>query len=283
MKTVLVVFVTLAVLGSAGSALAATKSFCQTVNNSWSGIGNWEELDVGEVCGEGTPTGIPTAADRAVIVSGKTCNVDISNAEADTLVVETTATLNIQIGSTVTLRNASGEGSTIDGTLNLESGFGTVPELVFEINNHTLAGDGKIVGQNEIAKFRILDAIEVISQITIEGKLTFTDENVENIFNNQGVVHANTDGAIHIQVSTMLDTANAVGEDARWQVSHVSGTLWIDVNSHTHPPPISQTLAGDFDVSEGTVDVDWATTTTGDLTMTAGRIDASDARITFSG
>ncbi len=54
------------------------------------------------------------------IPSGKTCNVDLAAAVADRLVLESTATLNIQASKTLTLDGDGDLGvSTIDGTVKL--------------------------------------------------------------------------------------------------------------------------------------------------------------------
>ena len=109
-------------VGSTAQVQRETKYFCADTDNTWSGSSgqNWRTFGGGQPCTNGTRVDAPTEADRAVIVSGKTCNI-ASNAAADSLDVESGATLNIEgaAGNSLTLDDDAVSGTTINGTLNL--------------------------------------------------------------------------------------------------------------------------------------------------------------------
>ncbi|MCH7701050.1 MAG: hypothetical protein IID37_05130 [Planctomycetes bacterium] len=138
-------------MGSTAQVQRETKYFCADTDNTWSGSSgqNWRTFGGGQDCDDGTRVDAPTEADRAVIVGGKTCNVDVTTAAADSLNVESGATLNIQGGKKLTLDDDAGSKTTIAGTLNLQ---GASSELAFTTNDQTIDGGGKIVGQDNAAK-----------------------------------------------------------------------------------------------------------------------------------
>ncbi|MCH7721692.1 MAG: hypothetical protein IH988_12015, partial [Planctomycetes bacterium] len=144
-----------------GSAQAETCNFNVSSGN-WTDGGNWS-------CGHE-----PTFADLAVILSGNTCTMDDAAGEADSLTVESTATLNVQANKKLTL-DSSDTNSTIAGTVNLQ---GSGSELAFINNNQTIDGAGKIVGQHSGAQILLGGGVHLTNQITIEGALSINDGNV---------------------------------------------------------------------------------------------------------
>lgn len=295
MRTILICLVCVAMLMAPASSLGTTKYFCDgfSSDSNWSSADNWELLSGEEECGEGTSTTVPTAADKVIIVSGLTCDVDISDAVADTIEVESTAVLNIKgrganegpPSRSLTLFGSVANTSTIDGTLNLEVGL-VAPKLIFIQNNHTLSGDGKIVGQDNNAEIRIDGDERVLtSQITIEGKLKFPSLGDNAKFINQGVVNANTDGTIEFLLERVRDTAEGAGEPARWQISHINAVLKMNVDLTSCG---GECAAGfffaDFEITAGTLEAAVIVATSGQLLMIGGpgKVDASAASATFS-
>jgi len=247
-----------------GLVLGGTGVQAETCNFNVSS-GNWTDGG-NRSCGHE-----PTNADLAVIQSGNTCAMDDAAGEADSLTVESTATLNIQASKKLTLRSST-TNSTITGTVNLQ---GSASELAFIDNDQTIDGAGKIVGQHNAAKITVTSGETLTSETTIEGKLKITDATNTGAFRNHGTVHANAAGTLEISTNTISDNAGA-----DWRLSgSASATLLLN-QTYTVVP----TLFGEFTLSDnGTLDVDsvgfW---TKGSLYWSGGTMDlAANAQIRF--
>ena len=252
-------------------AWGTDKYFCADTDNTWNDDGNWKEYDpgAGGNCGNGTASTKPTAADRAIIVSGKTCNVDVPTAVADSLNVESTATLNIQASQKLTLDDTAGSKTTIAGTLNLQ---GSGSELAFTSNSQTIDGAGKIVGQNNAAKITVSDGETLTNDATIEGKLAITDNTINGTFLNHGIVHANVAGTLEISTNSFDDDSTAL-----WKISASSSAiLKIDATSTT-----KAVLEGDFEIfDDGKLVVGSpGFETTGSLVWKGGTIDVASSSL----
>lgn len=246
--------------------------FCAGTDNSWNDGSNWKS---NAFCAGGD-AGVPTAADKVTILSGKTCKVGISAAVADHVVVESTATLIIETGNTLTLDGDGNFGvSTITGTLRLQGSSST---LAIITNDQTFDGTGKIVGEDDGARITISTGGKLTNETTIEGKLAIVPATAgqESTFRNEGTVHANVSGTLHVNTKFVQDTAGA----DRWKVSTSSSAILRFNPTDTTIP----TINGDFVVSNGTLDVDnKGFLTHGDLSITRGTIDvASGALASFS-
>ena len=250
---------------SPAPAWATDKYFCATADNTWSGA-NWKVFAAGEDCTTGTATDPPTAADRAIIVGGKTCNVDVTTAAADSLNVESGATLNIQASKKLTIDDTAATGTTIGGTLNLQ---GASSELAFVDNDQTIDGAGKIVGQNSASKITVVSGKILTNESTIEGALKITGPSSKTgTFLNHGTVHANSAGTLEISTDALGDDSTAA-----WKITTSSNAvLRIDVFSSTRPA-----LDGDWTIEDdGKLDVDSVGfTTTGSLVWKGGTIDVA--------
>lgn len=131
---------TLVCVAALAPDVQADQFFCAGTDNTWNDGSNWKS---NALC-QGADAGVPTAADKVTILSGKTCNVDVAAAVADHIVVESTATLQIDTGNTLTLDGDGNFGiSTITGTVKLE---GSLSTLAIIANNQTFDGTGQIVG-----------------------------------------------------------------------------------------------------------------------------------------
>ncbi|MCH7703004.1 MAG: hypothetical protein IID37_15080 [Planctomycetes bacterium] len=245
-----------------GPAQGADRYFCASgASGDWDdGLGglNW---DSNAACTDGNP-GVPTAADRAIIQSGKTCNVDVTTAAADSLNVESGATLNIQAGKKLTIDDTAGSSTTIAGTLNLQ---GASSELAFIDNSQTIDGAGKIVGQHNAAKITVALSTTLTSDSTIEGNLQITGL---GDFVNTGTVQASVAGILAITAKSIEDDSTAL-----WKISGSSGAiLKINVSD-----PTSAVLDGDFEIfDDGKLEVDSeGFTTTGTLDWRGGKIDVA--------
>ncbi len=264
-KTLLGIILLAGVVALPPNALAGDRYFCSETTGDWddgSGGLNW---DSNAACDNGD-TGVPTAADQAIIQSGKTCNVNVTTAVADHILVESTATLNIQSGQKLELRGLVSSTSTITGTLNITASGEDIGELAIVDNNQTIDGGGKIVGQDNAAKITIAADKTVTSQVVIEGRLQIVPVTggTTTTFRNENMVHANAFGTLLVNTKFVQDTAGD-----RWKVSTLNASiLQFDPTDSTRPD-----LAGDFTVVQGKLDIDGVGFgTTGKLTMTGGMI-----------
>lgn len=263
---------TLVCVAALAPDVQADQYFCAGTDNTWNDGSNWKS---NALC-QGADAGVPTAADKVTILSGKTCNVDVSAAVADHIVVESTATLQINTGNTLTLDGNGNSGvSTITGTVKLEGSSST---LAIVDNNQTFEGTGQIIGGDNGARITISAFEELTNETTIEGKLAIVPATAgqESTFTNEGTVHANVSGTLHVNTKFVGDSSGA----DRWKVSSsTSAILRFNPTDTTIP-----TIDGDLVVSNGTLDVDnKGFLTHGDLSMTGGTIDvASGALVNFS-
>lgn len=253
MKEYFVIAIAILGLILMGSAAQAQPCNFNVSSGNWTDGGNWS-------CGHE-----PTFADQAVILSGNTCTMDDAAGEADSLTVESTATLNIATGNTLSL-NSSTTNSTITGTVNLQ---GSGAELAFIDNSQTIDGAGKIVGQHNLAEISITAGEELTSDTTIEGKLTIVGDGK---FVNFGTVHANVSGILRIACDDFDDDSGGV-----WKISTTpSAVLEIEIIDTGIP-----LLEGDWTIeNNGTLDVDsFGFQTSGSLSWKGGTIDVADGCI----
>ena len=257
MRFVILVAVVCGLVIGVGAVQADTCTF-DVPSGDWDVLENWDCVVGGEQ--------VPTAADRAVIQSGKICNID-SPAVADSLEVESTATLNILAGHKLTL-DGDNDDSTIDGTLTITASGEDVGELAFVDNTQTISGDffGKIVGLDEAAKITVALGITLTNRTTIEGALQITGT---GDFKNGGTVHANTSGTLEITTGLLDDEPAGF-----WQVSTSSSVVLHLAAQNTF------LLDGSFTILTGILTADApGFMTFGDLTMKGGAIEMPQGAI----
>jgi hypothetical protein len=260
-RTILTTAALAAVLFIGAGAQAADNTFSYAgVNHNWSTAANWSG-------------GVPTAADNAVIPAGEICDVDTNAAVADT--VEVYGTLNILTGNKKLTLDGAGT-SHVSGTGRIyldDSGS----ELSFTSNNHTISykgSPGEIVGLNDSSKISVDEPSAVITltnNISISGSLRI--EANSEIFDNDGTVKADRGNGTGDETLTCYSgTYTGTGT---YKVCASGSTLKFDSNITA-----ATGLGTDFEVSNGTLDIDEPVTTTGDVFLTGGTIDV--ANVTFS-
>jgi hypothetical protein len=232
--------------------LAADKSFVPT-SGDWSDSGNW------------SPSGVPGFDDKVTIGSGKTCTVDIPDAEADHLVV--IGTLNIAAGSAGEGNNrqltidSGNSTSTIDGTMTLLGQYSS-----FVITGEpatTLSGTGKIVGAHNDAKVDFT-GVDLTSQITIEGNMRVIAGGSSNEFENEHVVNANRDGTLLFYNCVLEDPTDG---SAVWKTSTPT-TVGTPILKLQHAYAHGQGAAfldGEFQIYDGGLVLESSVVTTGKL------------------
>ena len=199
---------------------------------------------------------------------GQTLTVDCdatvhltTNATYDNFVVNSGGTLNIY--SPVTLTLNGGGTSTVNGTINL---LGAGSELKFTTYNHSVIGNGAIVGQHASAKIAI-DGYTLINCITISGRLEITDGASTGIFINQGRVRADASGTLEISVDEVRDSSQGL-----WQSMHCDAILLFDSTIATMT---AGNMDGDFELFAGIIRLDEPLTTDGRLMMSGGTLDVN--------
>jgi len=271
MKTIQVILMVMASLcaltyvAPPAEAQVETLYFC-TDDGSWNDDENWFTTFDGTTCSVAAHA--PGTDDHAIIIPNVTCVVDGSGNNCNDVEVRSGATVNIA-GATLQLRGQTGAANTsdIDGTINLQS-HANASTLQVTQQNHTLLGDGKIVGQGTNAELLLGANVTLFSETTIEGIVNI---NVTSFFTgnftNKGIVNANASGTILLDVDMIDDDATGV-----WKVTAAGATLRFA----SQVTGTAAALDGDFDVQAGTLDVDSAGfETTGTLTFTGGTVDCS--------
>jgi len=246
---------------------AVTKHFCASQDNNWSNGNNWNQI----LTCDGAVTGVPDDDDKTVIADNKTCNVNISTAIASHLEVRPGATLNIQAGSSgndrvLTLTGKTAFTTTVNGTVNL---LGPYSKLLFTVNNHTLTGDGKIVGRDDSATIDFSD-LRLTNVTTIEGNLQIISNDNDDAFINECIVNANGNGVLLFDDSLILQDV----EGAVWKITQPLGGGQPVLRFNQLYPGVSlkTPLEGDFEVRDGIVDIQSTIETTGTLFHTGGKI-----------
>lgn len=237
--------------------------FCGSHSSDWGTLANWKTNAGCTV----DALALPSSADKVIISSGTTCNVNIGGtmepvAECRQMVVD--GTLNVQANKRMKLNPASEQTSTITGAVYLQ---GSSADMSIEVSEHTFTGTGKIVGQHNDGKISIAVGRTLQNDVIIEGKLRIVGDGT---FINKKTVHANVDGTLYINSQFVDDVAGAL-----WKVAiTVSGTPVL----HWNPTDIEwPVLAGDFEVVNGLLEVsNLGFDTTGKLTQTGGRIELDD-------
>ena len=218
-------------LGFCGMAGADIKTF-EPSSGSWHTPEDW------------APDGVPTASDRAVIPSGKTCNIDSANAIADTIVVASTGVLNINPGRTLTLENnnnnidSAPDDHEINGEVRLLQDTGTPPTaggtLAFTSLDHRVDGDGKIEGHSETlckitsaAGSKVINRLDASLQgvrgsLTVEGLTGATNGK----FRNEGLVEVAGDGIVLASTTILEDTSGAL-----WSIRACKGRMTFNRES----------------------------------------------------
>lgn len=214
-------------------ATAEIKTF-QPGEGSWHAVQNW------------SPSGVPTASDRAVIPAGKICRINSEDAIADTIVVGKSGVivgcLYIHPGCTLTLENnnnnidAAPDDHEINGSvvmLRNPSGPPTAGgSIAFTSLDHRVHGDGIIAGSHPtLCVVSIAANIKLINRLNqaehgIRGSMTIAGltGTTNGKFRNEGLVEASAKGTIVLASTTILeDTSGAL-----WSIGDCWSSLVFD-------------------------------------------------------
>lgn len=158
----------------------------------------------------------------------------------------------IYINGKLTLTGSGCAVSTVDGKIYLTT-YGSV--LEFTDNNHTLTGNGQIIGQCNTAKISLVGSITLTSEIKINGSMQIRAGS--GTFDNDGLVEANRANENDNRLTLYSGTfSGGIGD---YTVNTASAYLQFRAG-------VTATgMSADFIVGAGTLDINENVCTTGDL------------------
>jgi len=130
---ILLAVVLIIAAGTATSALAVDKTFAAGANNHWNTLGNW------------IPSGVPVSDDNAIIPVGEECHITNGNAQADS--IEVYGTLTVEGSRKLSLSGDADSSIDDDGKLALSGTLVIKSDL-------TISGDG---GEIEMGSGSVID------------------------------------------------------------------------------------------------------------------------------
>jgi hypothetical protein len=224
---------TIAAMAVAAAANATDRTF-NVASGNWNVASNWSPND-----------DYPRDGDKSIIPNGKTCTVNISNARADAVEVQSGGVLIIAGSQLLELDSAS---SVADAQGVQLAGSGSVLKAS---GSFTFSGAGSIQGQHDAAEIEIAAGFTLTSTTTFEGQfqiqgLVPTGPGTNGSFVNNGTVHANVDGGTLLVVSTTVLAAGT----GNWVVDVSNATLEFDAGS------ACGTEIGDLTFDDGFVKID---------------------------
>ncbi len=249
------------IAGTTAQATDRTFDANGAASGSWNVAANWTD-DV-----------VPVAGDKAIILTGKTADVDTANDICGQLDIQGTGRVVIKISSKLTI-DGNGTALTsmiaVSAKLILET---STSVLEIKDDNHTMSGSGKIIGQDNEAV--ITDAasekLTIDTDLTVQGALKITLD-----MENNGTVRAN-DGSSGSRDTLELGGGETFTGDGDWQ-AYRDGTAGTRVDAILKfASGVTATgLTGAFRVSAYSIlDVDANVCTTGNLLFDGGTIDVA--------
>ncbi len=173
----------------------------------------------------------------------------------------------LYLGRTLTL---TGPGpSTVDGLVGL---YAPTSQLAFSTRDHAVEGSGSIAGYHEDAAISIADGITLTNAVTIRGVLQI---NGPGNFTNQGIVNANSNGMLLVNVSGTLNDNSS----AEWRASAANAIL--EFGDALDDLDTALALDGDFYITSGEIQIDEMTEYTGaaPFFLTTGHLEMSDGAL----
>lgn len=206
--------------GSAWVATTAATQFPQTEDKATVLVGDTVTLDSDEAVGylviEATGSGVGTVKTEGntLTISGiygtQALDIQVSGSNEALLEISKDASDNPGV-----VRLASSDTHVVDGEIRLP-----VKESRLEIAEAlTLEGSGHVVGQDDACKLVISDGKTFTSEVLIEGKMKLgPSASGSAIFENEGIIHANSDGVLMIESGITL-SAVAADLQVEWDAS----------------------------------------------------------------
>jgi hypothetical protein len=129
----------------------------------------------------------PSTGDTAYILPNKTCVVDVTDADPDAFVVQSSGALQIDTGKKLTIISNSSVASENGVVLVGDDSYLAIASSL------TISGDGSIDGQDNDAEIQIASNQTLTSTTTITGALQIVGDS-NAVFDNDGIVSADGSG-----------------------------------------------------------------------------------------
>ncbi|HRX83850.1 MAG TPA: hypothetical protein P5572_02390 [Phycisphaerae bacterium] len=279
----------------AGSSAFGQAVYTSTTSGDWSNGSIWSCAPNGGTCA--TYPGQSFSTDVVIVDASDEVDVDLTPAnsivslelKASSIVNTQNHELTVTGDGGLSLSGAAAELNIDDqGTVHLTgSGAHSVSssdaairllddQSVLSIENSaTVSGSGKIVGSHASAKIQIANTRTFTNAANIEGALEITQPSGSASFANNGIVDANENGRLYVNVSDELTDSSV----AEWRASAAGAVLEFSSDLDNNNTAIS--LDGDFKLSNATarIQIDAMPNltspfeSTGLLNMSAGTLD----------
>lgn len=227
-------------------------------SGTWGLAGNWERYNGSSWVNADYYPGHPSGPDPQEVNILYTTAVDVGDAEALTLNVDANLTINTNGVLIVT-----GDGETSDIAsgyyIQINGANGSPGELRFT-GDHTVQGDGTIIGTSNYALLRIADGKTLTSEVQIHGGLVINEVSGNATFYNKDEVQA--DG-LNLTLEVATDTIRDDTGNRWYVVTEPTATLRFSDDATGN-----NKLVGNFDLNAGTLDI-W------DDVTTSGTLDAA--------
>lgn len=244
-----------------------------TYTSSVSGAtGRWDDPN------SWTPTGVPGANDRALIVAGDTIYVDSTSTDefVDTLVIEDHAS------TPGTLDCRAGGSLQINRVLDMEHALTESGRIVFSSAASGLDRGELKVGGNIAAhgSIQVTDADGgLIASVASTNILTIAPECLITAASGDLEIsaHMEMDGTIKVDAATTIKISGhgpRAGSTGFWEIAHADGTLQFDT---TNVVTIDAS-AGRFKMTAGMLDIDEDVTYSGGFYESGGTLDVVNGK-----
>lgn len=212
-----------------------------------------------------------SAAAQCLEVKAGPCEPISADRTVDCLKIDVDGCLKIAANVTLTISgNTPHDRSTVDGTIILDGAAATLKIIQAD---HTLSGQGELIGKSNTARIQVTGNLTLTSSITIDGSLEIRAGSGE--FVNNGLVLANHATANDDHLVVYSGTFKGSGA---YQVDTSGATLRFDTGI-----TVDTGFACDFNVVGGTLDIEQDVQTSGDLSFSGGTIRVAAGKSFISG
>ena len=271
---------TIAAFFITGSAMAETGTYLSISGGDYATASIWKVDTNNDGTYNVNPATVKPTAINHVIVAH---DIQVTAGEAaDSLDVQTTKTLDIKAGGTLTLDGSDSATHAIAGTVRLSAPLSgaAFATLAFTSNSQFLVGAGKIDGHDNAARITIADTYDLTNGIDIEGSLQIRGLDATP---DAGLINNGTVEATH----SAADDDTLVLYSGRFS-GNSSGMYKVDGSErklHVRAGIDDTGMAANFSVGASgngsTFDVAEDMVTTGNLTFCSGTITVAPGK-TFS-
>ncbi|MCW5777367.1 MAG: hypothetical protein KIS87_13095 [Phycisphaeraceae bacterium] len=196
--------------------MADIVTFTGATSDDWHTSSNWDK-------------GIPTTTDRVIIPANLHAVIRLDDVTVDTVEIEAEASLTVEPGLTLELRNGiknigggggpsrscrAGDNSRIDGALVLGVSETEGATLRIASCNHLFAGDGMIIGMGQFENAVIL----IDSGRTLTNELAEVDNGIRGAMTITGDGHLHNKGRVDAVDTLEIETTISDAEGAIWTV-----------------------------------------------------------------